>query len=199
LAADMRLSPEDCLAVSAALEKLPREGSGTEAFHSQLRCAYTTLFTHPETPLISPYESQYLFWRKHPDGSFKDAPRMFVCPAAVDAERLYKKTGLSRSKELNEPGDYIATELEFVAHLFSRTAELIGFDENDKLAYDELNWLDEVYAEFSRLHIQKWWLSFFTELAASREHPFYSLIGTIGISLLEALPSSLRVDEKSGS
>ncbi len=198
LLADLGLPQNSCPDTSAIQDVLTGEDTGEEEALTALRCAYTALFSHPESPQLPPYESQYLYWRAHPEGNFDEAPRMFVCPAAVDAERVYKMAGLTRSKELNEPGDFIATEVEFLAFLFARISELLTLGDKDSTVLDELEWLGAVYADFS-VHIQKWWQSFFDDLASSDIYPVYTLTGVIGQQLLQALSSVSLTGERGAS
>jgi TorA maturation chaperone TorD len=180
------------LDVKTALSAYLHVSVESEQRLDDLRYAYTRLFSHPEKPLIPPYESQFLYWEKHPDGTIADAPRMFVCPAAIDAERIYASVGLSRARKLNEPGDFIATEVEFVAKLFEHKSQLLRAED-----YEASNRIDEVFWEFADSHIKKWWYRFFFRLKESRVHPFYDVIGTIGCAAAEAFLGAFGNREES--
>jgi TorA maturation chaperone TorD len=146
---------------------------------SVLRSTYTSLFTHPVKPQISLYESLFLFWEKDPEGSYADAPRLFISPAALSAERIYKKAGLKRSKEVNESADHISTEMEFMARLYAYKGKLMveGEDEEEE---EEGTAVDQVISEFMHYHVKKWWPKFFEKLALTDTHPLYGAIGLIG-------------------
>ena len=146
---------------------------------TSVRHAHTTLFTHPEKPLLSLYESIFLYFEKNPDGSFEEAPRLFVSPAAASAGHIYKKAGLSCSGEVNEPADHIATELEFLARLLAEKAHLLS----ERRAC-EAEALDEVLSEFVSWHLEKWGIAFFDRLAALDVHPLYCLIGRVGSGIM---------------
>jgi TorA maturation chaperone TorD len=149
---------------------------------SDFRSAYTLLFSHPERPLIPPYESQFLYWEQHPEGSFDKAPRMFVSTAALNAERIYKEAGVSLSDEFREPGDLISTELQFFALLLDEKGSSI---EAEKTI--EIERINALVREFSHYHISKWWKRFFDRLARSAVHPYYDAIGAMGSVFLDEL------------
>jgi TorA maturation chaperone TorD len=163
-------------------EQIKRDGIELSA----LRHAYTTIFTHPEMPLIFPYESQFLYWEANPNGSYDLAPRVFVSDAALDAERCYKKAGLTRSPDVNVPADHIATEIEFMGKLYSHKAELL---ERVELSTEECDRVDELIDEFSRIHFEKWGIRFFEKCAQTDVYPLYKTVGTLGVVLMERLLS----------
>jgi TorA maturation chaperone TorD len=147
---------------------------------SNLRHAYTSLFTHPERPLIPPYESLFLYWEKNPGGRYEGAPHLFVCPAALDAERIYKKAGFTRSLAYNESADHISTQMEFVSRLLTEKAQLLS-----KQAIQEAAAVDNLLAEFSRYHLEKWGERFFDKLKVesiqgTQVYQFYAMVGDLG-------------------
>jgi TorA maturation chaperone TorD len=168
--------------VSEALYCLKSLGQKNETNLQVLRHAYTTLFTHPDKPLIFIYESQFLFWEAHPDAGLDEAPRLFVNPAALDAERCYKKAGLSRSVDFNESADHMSIELEFMARLYAYRVEL--FEKGDT---EELIRVDDLIAEFNSLHFKKWGIAFFQKCAQTSVHPFYQALGSIGAVFMEEM------------
>ncbi|MDR2715194.1 MAG: molecular chaperone TorD family protein [Coriobacteriaceae bacterium] len=162
--------------------ELAGEGGPCRVTLAEIRHAHTSLFTHPEKPLVAPYESLFRYWEKHPGGSYGEAPRMFVSPVAMDAERAYREAGLSRSPEVNEPADHISVELEFLSRLYSEKACLLLEGRLDDAAG-----VDKALAGFLERHIGKWGAGFFERVATSGVHPFYRLVGLVGTALVAAL------------
>ena len=123
---------------------------------SDLRREYTRMFTHPKQPAVSIYEALFL-WNGD-DGEPK--PSLFISPAALDAERCYKRAGLERSKEVNESGDHFATQMEFMMFLCRGLA--IAMQNEDEGKFSEL---EDVWEEFAKLHLHRWARPFFQECA----------------------------------
>lgn len=148
---------------------------------SELRREYTRLFTHPQKPLIEVYESLFLCQLQELDTK----PSLFISPAALDAERCYEKAGVARSKELNEPGDYIVTEMEFMMFLNLQMAKALQEGNQEEAARRE-----KEIREFYEVHLQKWAKKFFERCTVLSSHPFYRLIGEIGSSFIaDQLPA----------
>ncbi len=125
IAADMRTVFEDAGIdpSAAAVERLDGicdRGFTVESLHSALRCNFTELFTHPDDPLVSPYEMRFCDLRDK-----RDVPSaLFLNDAALHAERCYRKAGLVLSDARSrEPGDHMAIELEFMAYLHAQLAD----------------------------------------------------------------------------
>lgn len=124
---------------------------------SSLRREYTRLFTVPGSPKIYIYEALYL----HNEDSGDHKPCLYISPAALDAERCYKKAGLERSREINESRDHFAVQMEFMMFLYRELAVALIKDDQDK--FDEIN---SNLQEFERLHLNRWEKSFFERCAA---------------------------------
>lgn len=180
---EVNLSQERYAIIRGALDDLRAQAKKGNITLPLLRHAYTTLFTHPERPRVFIHESQFLFWEANPDSSYDLAPRMFVSPAALDAERCYKKAGLYRSKERNESADHISTELEFMARLFAHKAALL----EQGGAGAELSDIDALVEEFNYYHLNKWGLAFFEKCATSEVQPVYQALGVVGHAFLSEM------------
>ncbi|MCL1798248.1 MAG: molecular chaperone TorD family protein [Eggerthellaceae bacterium] len=174
------------------LKKLAEEGSLSVP---DLRYAYTKAFTHPVKPSIFIYESQFLFWDENPEASYGEAPRTFISPAALDAERCYKKANLTQSADLNEPADHMSIELEFMSKLYDHKAKLVEQQDKD----DENPAAEEVRAEIERTealiqeynyyHFSKWGIRFFEKCKTSNLHPYYQALGAIGSAFMQGMLS----------
>jgi TorA maturation chaperone TorD len=143
---------------------------------SQLRSEYTYLFDHPDMPAIQRFEGLFLHFAKHPDlRTYVGAPPRFINPAALDAERCYKKAGFKRSSLLNEPADSLSAELEFMHRLSCAKIDALESNDFEKAAY-----ADECVTEFKRIHLRKWAIPFFEACAQRSRISFYQATGLLG-------------------
>jgi TorA maturation chaperone TorD len=158
--------------IKTKLEALSGEISGQEEFFTGMRREYTRLFTHPKEPAVDIYETMFLY---QPEEGEKGKPALFISPAALDAERCYRQAGLVRSKEVNEPGDHMATEMEFMAYLYVQKARAL--QENNQ---EELSKRNKQIREFSEAHLQKWAIDFFDKCAFASKTDVYRVFSQIG-------------------
>lgn len=84
----------------------------------ELRIDYTQMFGHPEHPSVHIYESLVL----HDHESTKPKPRLFTDKIALDCEGFYEQAGLQSSGAANEPGDHLATQLQFLSYLYGKAS-----------------------------------------------------------------------------
>ena len=145
-----------------------------------LRRERTRLFDHPDRPAICLYEGVFLVEERERAGRASTGTRLFVNPAALDAERCYRQAGLKRSSEINIPADCITTELEFLAHLHRTCAEALT-DGDDRAEREARGHLEE----FGRLHVAKWFPRFFERCGQESRHALYGAVGALGIALLD--------------
>lgn len=159
---------------------------------SELRREYSRLFNHPEAPIIRLYEGVFLDEELMRSGEASRGTRVFINPAALDAERCYRSAGLKRSGTQNIPADCISTELEFMAFLHSMKArDLIDGSERSTLNTDEL------IEEFTRIHILKWFMRFFERCSEESISSFYRTVGTMGVALTHSeLARNQLIDTK---
>jgi TorA maturation chaperone TorD len=152
---------------------------------TEMRREYTRLFTHPKRPAVAIYETLFLF---KPEAGMMQKPSLFISPAALDAERCYSQAGLQRSKEANEPGDHMATEMEYMAYLYYRKAKALH-DHHQA----EVEMRNRQIKEFSELHLQKWGVDFFNRCLSASESQVYQTFSQVGsIFLSNMLDSSIR-------
>lgn len=169
--------------VCAGLISLQCNPQNREKLHSDMRKEYTRLFSHPENPVIDIYETLFLADIKPDNG---EKPALFISPAALDAERCYKKAGLTLSKEVREPADHMATEMEFMAYLHMEKAKALHEENKEKLSQIEGD-----IEEFTDIHLKKWALAFFEKCMVSSHHPAYKIFGEIGKVFMEkVLPAN---------
>jgi TorA maturation chaperone TorD len=149
---------------------------------SELRSEYTRLFSHPDQPLVQPTEGSFLFFLDRPgDTGCRPAPRLFINPAALDAERIYKKAGFECSSALQEPADTIYTELEFMHRLYQ--AKLTALQSDDRDAGDLV---DECLNEFTHNHLGKWAVAFFKAVVDNSKIDFYRAVGILGAAFIRS-------------
>lgn len=142
-----------------------------EELLTELRQEYTRLFTHPKKSEIEIYETLFRYVPEEGEGK----PSLFISLAALDAERCYKKAGLVKAKEINEPGDHMATEMEFMMFLYLEKAKALQDDNQEEVARREAE-----IKEFNELHLQRWAKSFFEKMMTVSHSVFYRVLGEIG-------------------
>ncbi|KTE92433.1 dehydrogenase [Desulfitobacterium hafniense] len=142
-----------------------------EELLTELRQEYTRLFTHPKKSEIEIYETLFRYVPEEGEGK----PSLFISPAALDAERCYKKADLVRAKEVNEPGDHMATEMEFMMFLYLEKAKALQEDNQEQVARRAAQ-----IKEFNELHLQRWAKPFFEKMTAVSHSTFYRIIGEMG-------------------
>ncbi|MBS3975236.1 MAG: molecular chaperone TorD family protein [Syntrophomonadaceae bacterium] len=148
-----------------------------------LRQEYTRLFNHPNEPQVDIYETLFLH---DPEEGEKAKPALFISPAALDVERIYRKAGLLRSGEVNEPSDHMATEMEFMMYLYLQKARALQENNTEEVARRE----DEIQ-EFNEVHLKKWARDFFDLCTSSSNHTVYRTFGEMGkLFMQRVLPSS---------
>lgn len=158
--------------IKGKLAALRGEMSGQEELFTEMRREYTRLFTHPKEPAVDIYETTFLF---NPEEKGAEKPSLFISPAGLDAERCYRKAGLVKRKELNEPGDHMATEMEFMSYLYLQKA--VALKQNDMA---ELSTRKEQIKEFSEMHLQKWAVDFYDKCILAGKTDVYQTLGQIG-------------------
>ncbi len=179
LCSELGVETEATRELEAAFGEIRSAGGGPENLLSALRQEYTRLFCHPKQPAISIYEALF---RSALEGQAEARPLLVISPAALDAERCYRKAGLKMSAAVRESGDHMATELEFMMYLYQRKAQAIQEDSGDDLARRNAE-----IAEFERLHLNRWAKAFFDQCSTISTSPFYRAIGETGSHFLTGL------------
>ncbi|UWG96696.1 molecular chaperone TorD family protein [Dehalobacter sp. DCM] len=139
---------------------------------TEMRQEYTRLFYHPKRPVLDIYETMFLY---RPEEKSQAKPSLFISPAALDAERCYKKAGLQKSAQVNEPGDHLATEMEFMMYLYLKQATALQANDQEELARRTVE-----IQEFHHVHLQKWAVSFFEHCGSLTHSTVYRLFSEIG-------------------
>lgn len=139
---------------------------------TEMRQEYFRLFSHPSNPAIPIYETMF---RYKFECTGESSPSLFIDPLTLDVERCYKKAGLVTSKQVNEPADHMATEMEFMMYLYLQKAQ--GLQQNNQ---QNLAKIEGEIKEFSELHLQKWAKEFFNLCISCSQNDVYRTIGEIG-------------------
>lgn len=154
---------------------------------SELRAAYTELFTNPLGAKVMIHESLFRYYKDNPDGEVGRAPRLFVNPAALSVERIVREAGLRRSSESNESADHISTELELLGRLFEAKTECIHAQLDDMEAAAAEHAIDEVIREFVFYHVNRWHCDFFEAVCSANSHVFFVGLGLWGQYVTRAI------------
>ncbi len=168
---EMEYPAEQVGKISQNLKSIQERKITAEDLFSEMRQEYTHLFTNPVKPAVGIYETIFLF---NGDESDKK-PSMFISPAALSAERYYKKAGLHTTGDSQEPADYFPTELEYMMFLYQQLAKSVN--ENDLENQEKWQTLID---EFSLMHLKKWAGKFFATCKTASTNQVYTLIGTLG-------------------
>lgn len=161
--------------VLAPLGRLEADLSSGATSIVEARREYTRLFNHPDGPAVPLFEGVFIDTERLREGEPSVRPRLFVNPAALDAERCYRQAGLKRASDINIPADCISTELEFLAHLHALEAQAMACGDKEKAAR-AVAWLEE----FRRLHVSKWFRRFFERCAEESAYDLYRAVGALG-------------------
>lgn len=170
---------EEVKKIKSLLAALHAGGHGKDDLLTSMRREYTRLFTHPQNPGIAIYETTFLY---DPEDELQSQPTLFISPAALDAERCYKKAGLQMSEKIKEPADHMATEMEFMMYLYLQKARGLQQDLPEEAARRE-----EEIREFSDDHLKKWAIAFFDRCKTSSQNDCYKIIGEIGSLYLKGM------------
>ena len=148
-------------------------GIQPEGLLTAMRTEYTGLFLVPKREKVFIHESRFLYPK---DANPKDYV-MFVSPCALHAEQCYKDTGVRVKKELSEPSDHAATELEFMSHLYRCAAQAAADGKDERI------WLLRANA-FMKAHISRWFADFCAQLQQESAHPAYKAIASAARALV---------------
>ncbi len=147
------------------------QGTEPELLLSALRTEFTRLFGHPERPIIRIYESLFLYELR---GRVGEQPVLFINQAALDAEALYRRAGLARSRAYNESADHFGIQLDFMTFLLRQRIKLLAEQGTDDLPENA-----GLIEEFKARHLSKWLRPLGEQLLAAAEHPVYLAVGRL--------------------
>ena len=148
---------------------------------SVVRQEYTRAFAHPRRPPIKIYEALFVDDERAMAGKEISYARLFVSPAAMDAERQYARAGVRcDNSEKRISADCITTELQFMAHLHTLMAKSLIEEDLEKASCVE-EWMDD----FKEKHVRQWMPRFFERCVEETQHDFYRLTGEMGLTLMK--------------
>lgn len=171
-------------ALAAASADFKDEESGL----SLARREYTRLFNHPEHPAVLLYEGVFLDQENMRAGKKALGTRLFINPAALDAERCYRQVGLVRDPQENIPADCMYTELEFLAFLHTSMARAALNKESERYSA-----LESMLEEFTRIHVDKWFGLFFARCVEEGKNSLYTALGYLGLAVFHIQEAVAKV------
>lgn len=174
-AADLASCMEE-LGLSEAASQAQSALSGIQPDNllTAMRTEYTGLFLVPKREKVFIYESRFLY---PADANPKDYV-MFVSPCALHAEQCYKDAGVRVKKDLHEPSDHAATEMEFMSHLYRCAAQAAADGKDERI------WLMRAKA-FHKAHIARWFPAFCTQVEENTQLPVYAAIAAAGRAMAD--------------
>lgn len=156
--------------VCSRLEQAAREAD-PEGLYEPMRIEYTRLFLIPKKEKIFLYESRFCY----PEEADPKDYSMFVSPCALHAEQVYKEAGVRVRIGKQEPPDHIATELEFMAWLYRKTAEALA----EERAEEVFLW-QKRRKDFEKQHLNRWYLQFLRRVEEETEQEIYRSLAVLG-------------------
>lgn len=135
---------------------------------------FNRLFVGPKTPTTPPYESVYRY-----------GERLVMQDSTLEVRRWYRAEGLVLAGPSNEPDDFIATELEFVAYMLANA--LAYFQQNktpQALAYLEN------YNAFYQDHLAIWLPRFVQSISTFTKEQIFIIVGEL--ILRSVIPLEVR-------
>lgn len=140
----------------------------------ELKMEYARLFIGPSHMVVPPYETFY-----GPRNS-QGAALLMVSQAAIAVENAYREAGVIVSKDLREPPDHFATEMEFLYFLCKQESDAWAMGKNaaaKKWRRRQLAFLDG--------HVAKWGCEFCQAVKTESIHPFYRSIAHFGEAFIQ--------------
>lgn len=155
---------------------------GACGYHD-VRYAYTSLFNHPDDPLVPLFEGMFINRRRAlKSEGLADGDVLFVNRAALDAARQYRRAGMVRRKMHNVPEDSAILELEFMQKLHRMRAEAILSGDEDRLVEVGV-WV----CEFRKIHLDKWMSDFFAACELKSPVKLYRAVGILGREVVRSM------------
>jgi putative dimethyl sulfoxide reductase chaperone len=163
-----------------ALEPLKKYHGSLSTFDldemlKELKVEYARLFIGPGTPVAQPYETFY-----NENMTSESQPLLMISPAAMAVEKAYRDAGVEMSKQLREPPDHFAVELEFLYFLSKKESDSWtegNIDAANKWRRTQLAFIDG--------HLGCWSESFCNKIREESTHPFYRALAYFSDILLK--------------
>lgn len=168
----MGVLAEDGPADAFAAQAREQADRPSPSSYDELRTDYTRLFTHPVSPRVPIYESQ--FARREEAGEKK--PLLVVNRTAEAVDALYRAKGFAPDRKEVVSGDHLSAELAFLSLLLNEELEEDGSHGEGEGAVSA----QVFFAE----HLKPWAASFFEEVHQQAETPEYQMIGQFGQNIL---------------
>ena len=188
IAAELGQADEKTSALAADLDSLQHELASMPADEAlgMVRREWTRVFAHPKAPVVWPYEGVFCDTERVRTGQESTESRLFINPAAMDAERRYKAAGYVDAN-MEYPADFVVTELEFLTILHTQLARALV--ESDAVAAEHAQ---ASLAAFWHDHIEKWMPRFFERCREECQVTYYTLAGRLGAQLMAAEEAVVR-------
>lgn len=165
-----RQSAEEISAELGTAAAVEAEGS-VQTLYDALRTAYTALFLVPKKEKVYLYESLF----RYPKNADPKNYSMFVSPCALHCEQLYREAGLAVKKNVREPADHFATELEF----YSCLNRMAGANP------EQTEWPRRAET-FRKTHLDKWQKAFLAEVEEKSPSETYRILAKAGGMIADA-------------
>ena len=147
---------------------------------SFIRQEYTRLFSHPASPVIPLYEGVFVDSERVAAGLTSSYARLFINPAAINAEKFYRQAGFDCNKQVSVPADCITTELEYLGQLNQLIAQSIMACDDKQVAA-----LNELLVSFWKEHVINWMPRFFERCQEESRIALYKAAGMMGRILMD--------------
>lgn len=182
IAQELDFPDRDTREISEKLMQVQHDLNAQPGAFAEVRQEYTRLFAHPKSPEIYLFEGLFIDSEKIKKGEVSSDARLFINPAATDAERHYQQAGLACVTDVRMPADSITTELEFMSFLCKNLAEAVLEGESTVEIREQID-------AFTSQHIMKWVPRFFERCIEKSRISFYSAVGFMGCRLVVASSS----------
>jgi TorA maturation chaperone TorD len=139
------------------------KGTDLEKVRTELAAVYAALFLNMGPNPVFPFESVYT-----------SSEGLLMQRARDEVLAEYRKEGLARISDFNEPEDHVAIELEFMGYLCQKSAEALEAGDRDTAE----KYLQK-QKDFLERHLLAWIPQFCKDVAKATRSGFYKGIAQI--------------------
>lgn len=179
IADELGATSSEVKCICMEFDNLSQYLSADEDALGNARREHTRLFRHPKKPAVWPYEGVFADEERLTRGMKSTESRLFVNPAAMDAERCYASMGFKLTSNIT-PADDIIIELDYVGRLHRKFAEALIKED-----HEEQNRVQSALTHFKATHLSNWVPCFFSQCKELSRHPLYRVVGETGRLLME--------------
>jgi anaerobic sulfite reductase subunit A len=156
---------------SKLLEEFTKDldSSHLEEIQVELAADYASLFLSAGKMPAHPFESVYTSKKK-----------LLMQEAWDEVVAEYRKEGLDKTKEFNEPEDHIAIELEFMSYLCQKTIDSLNKSDSASTSM-----YLEKQISFLEKHLMNWVPTFCSDIEKYAKSEFYRLVAKLTLDFLE--------------